>query len=331
LLAVEIGCSTPAVSNLSGNADAPQWARQLDKGRWDYFGQIDARSNSPTETRVKFHDSYISNKWMVVKGTTNAGREYPVVLDTGASQTIFIDRKHVRDNRFSVYHVPAESVDDLQGWGLCNVDSLKIGSVTLSDWPAFYRKTNSLSRLLSFGNPTYEAVIIGLPVLREFSYIIFDGIRQEVEFALAGEFKFDNPQAWKTYTFTIEEDFSGNAFLFFEVSIASVPIELQLDTGSGRGLALSESMWDEINENIEGIKLRRASEYYPFMGNLPCRKGRAKKLEFGGSVVVDADISVFADDSPLVADCDGMVGMSFFKDVVLVLDFEKELLRVRRD
>jgi hypothetical protein len=47
---------------------------------------------------------------------------------------------------------------------------------------------------------------------------------------------------WTQYPFEIEEDLGGNVFLFVKIPIAGEEIELQLDTGSGRGLAITEEL-----------------------------------------------------------------------------------------
>jgi hypothetical protein len=266
---------------------------------------------------------------MVVTGTINNGRQYPVVLDTGASQPIFIDKKHVRDNKLDVYNLPNIGTESSRNWGLCNMTELSIGLVTLSDWPCFYRDNFSLLDMLGVRNAAFNSVILGLPVLREFSYIVFDGTQKEIEFSLNGSFKPDDPNKWRFYDMFIEEDLAGNAFLFVKTTIASVPVELQLDTGSGRGLAVSERLWSRISDRIDGARLRKAREYYPYVGDLPCKRAVIDELEFGGRDIKNAQVAVFDNDNPLVADCDGLVGMAYFASTVLVLNFENEQLCVK--
>jgi hypothetical protein len=49
----------------------------------------------------------------------------------------------------------------------------------------------------------------------------------------------------------------------------------------------------------------------------------------GNRTVRNAKISVFPNDSPIVEHCFGMLGMQYFEDTVMVLDFEKELMWVK--
>lgn len=51
--------------------------------------------------------------------------------------------------------------------------------------------------------------------------------------------------------------------------------------------------------------------------------------EHGERTVKNAEISVFPSNSPLVEDCDGLLGMQYFRDTVMVLDFDEELMWVK--
>jgi hypothetical protein len=134
---------------------------------------------------------------------------------------------------------------------------------------------------------------------------------------------------WEQYPFSIEEDFHGNAFLFVNIPISGEEIELQLDTGSGRGLAIAEELWQGIREKIQDVKLRKTRDLYPYMGQLVCKRGVIPKLEVGRRTVKNAEISIFPDDSPIVEECQGFLGMQYFQDTIMVLDFERSLMWVK--
>jgi hypothetical protein len=138
------------------------------------------------------------------------------------------------------------------------------------------------------------------------------------------------PDLWAKYSFAIEEDLGGNAFLFVKIPVAGEETELQLDTGSGRGLAISEEMWEKISKGAPQTKLKTGTDLYPYIGSLPCRQGTIRNLEVGGRTVKNAMISVFADDSPLLAQGQGLLGMQYFRDTVIVLDFDRNLMWVAR-
>jgi len=272
---------------------------------------------------------------MVVEGRVeNSRKRYPVVLDTGASQSIFIKDTHVLDNKLSIYPMQTNKVN-LNGYnlGLCHLPKLQIGNVALVDWPCLYLERHTKLELFGLSitgdNLKDDSIIVGLPALREFKYILFDNVRKEVEFSYKELFEPGESDLWEQYPFSIEEDFRGNAFLFVNIPICGEEIELQLDTGSGRGLAVREELWEKMREKIQDVKLNNGIDLYPYIGRLPCKRGIIGELEMGKGMVKNAEISVFPNDSPLVKGCQGLLGMQCFRDTVMVLDFENELMWVK--
>jgi hypothetical protein len=69
---------------------------------------------------------------------------------------------------------------------------------------------------------------------------------------------------------------------------------------------------------------------YPYIGRLKCRTAAIPEFEFAGRIIKNANVSVFPDDSILLEECGGLLGMQYFRDTVIVLDFEQELLWVRK-
>jgi len=233
---------------------------------------------------------------------------------------MFIKTPRVANHRFS--HL-----------GLCHLPKLQIGNVALVDWPCLYLERHTKLELFGLSitedNLKDDSIIVGLPALQEFKYILFDNIRKEVEFSYNELFEPGEPDLWEQYPFSIEEDFRGNAFLFVNILICGEKIELQLDTGSGRGLAIREELWEKMREKIQNVKLKNSRDLYPYIGRLLCKRGIIGELEMGDRMVKNAEISVFPNDSPLVEDCQGLLGMQYFQDTVMVLDFESKLMWIK--
>lgn len=332
------GCSihpvrTAVVSgkNLRDRADIPVIEPGQDGYEnisWNYGGQIHDDIIGGTTCRVKYHPSYSVNRWMVVEGRLNSGRAYPVVLDTGASPALVVSDIHIKENKLAVRSLAANRNDSLD-WGICQLPELHIAEMTLTNWPCFYQQQHAEVRL--FGLPVVKdkAIIAGLPALRKFKYIVFDSVREEVEFSLQRAFEPEDANSWAQYSFVIEEGLGGNAFLFVKIPVAGEDAELQFDTGSGRGLAVAEELWEKISKKIPGTKLQKGEDLYPYIGWLTCRRTIIPKLEVGNRTVTDAMISVFPDDSPLLDQCSGLLGMQYFRDAVIVLDFEQNLMWVK--
>lgn len=317
----------PDITIISMN-DRQKSTEDIVTGHWNYGGRILESTRTGDPTRVKFHTSYSQNRWMVVEGTIGSGKKYPVVIDTGASPALFVNDIHILENKLAIYPI-GTGKNGAPGWGICHLPELSIGKVTLINWPCFYREQHTEVRL--FGLPLAKAkpVIIGLPALKRFKYIAFDSINKEVEFSLEKAFDCDRSDLWTQYPFVIEEYLGGNASLFVKIPVAGQETELQLDTGCGRGLAINRELWEKLSTRIQNVTLKKGRDLYPYIGWLPCEQGVIPKLDVGARTIKNAKISVFPNDSPLVDQCRGLLGMQCFRDTVMVIDFERNLIWVK--
>jgi hypothetical protein len=351
LLFLQTGCQTVIVSGkklesvkgitIIGPEDRASWTSEVVGSNVDsssFGGKIEQQR----PFRIKYHPSYTANHWMVVEGSlgnesssyfakssqNKVLRKYPVILDTGASVGLFVNDIHIMENKLTICPFEHRGVDSV-GWGMCRVPELNIGQLTLLNWPCHYREQHTELQLLGIRFEKGKAIIAGLATLRKFKYIAFDSVNEEVELSLKEVFEPEQPGLWAKYSFSIEEDLGGSVFLFVKIPIAGRQVELQLDTGSGRGLAITRELWEQMPEKVRCIKLTRARDLYPYIGQLLCKRGVATELEVGGRTVRNAQISVFPDDSPIVDQCSGMLGMQYFQDTVMVLDFERDLMWVK--
>jgi len=301
----------------------------------DINWKADACVDQNDISRIKYHKQYYKSRYIVVEGRIGIGSRYPVVLDTGASQPVFLNVSHVLDNKLLIYDLE-ETDSDLNGHklGLCYLPLFQIGEVTFTNRPCLYLSPPSTVNLfgvqIAGKNTNNNTVIVGLPILSKFRYIMFDSIKNEVEFSSNQNFEPGKKGIWKKYPIHIEEDFHGNTFLFVQIPVAGKDVELQFDTGSGRGLAIGEKLWKQIDDEHGNLNLKKGRDFYPYIGRLPCRRGIIPKLKVGDRIVSKAEISVFPNDSPLLAECDGLLGMQYFNDTVVVLDFDKSLMWVKK-
>ena len=299
---------------------------------WKNAGRIEQMNTF----RIKYHNSYSAYRYIVVEGRlANSDIAYPVVLDTGASQPVFVNISHVMENNLAILPLEDKSSNaNGHSLGLCDLSRIKIGNATLADWPCLYLEQSTRSGLFSLSiansNSLDNTVIVGMPILREFKYLIFDNIAKEVEFSYNELFNPEDANQWQEYTIDIEEDFHGNVFLFVNITIASEQVVLQLDTGSGKGLAITEELYRRLKPVFNRVKLKNGKDFYPYIGQLRCKKGTIDVLEFANRSIKNADISVFPDDSLLLQESQGLVGMQYFHDTTVVLDFERNLLWVKK-
>lgn len=285
--------------------------------------------------RVKYHKQYYKNHYVVIEGKIGTREnQYPVVLDTGASQPFFLNISHVLDNKLPVYTME-NTLSDLNGYklGLCYLPLLQIGGITFTNRPCLYLEPSSAVDLVSVqivsDTSNSDTVIVGLPVLRQFNYVMFDNVDNEVEFSYNKEFEANESDLWEKYPLTTEEDFHGNVFLFVRISIAGREIELQFDSGSGRGLAIGENLWEKVDGQVQDLNLEEGRDFYPYIGRLACRRGVVPNLQVGDRTIKNAEVSVFPNDSPLLTECEGLLGMQYFQNTIVVLDFKRSLMWVR--
>jgi hypothetical protein len=312
---------------MTKSADWPYAVEVIERadGTKDYFWEIDSHIEQGDDTIIKYHPMNEKYKFAVVEGSFGRdGHKYPVVIDTGASQAVLVKNVHVRQNNLKEETFKTATLGGRK-IGLCYLPELDLSSIRLIDWPCLQLPSQSTGL-----GVRDDFVIVGLPVLREFKYIVFDNIAGQIEFSRDKVFKPDKADSWEQFPMWLEEDFSGNVFLFARITVDSIEMELQLDTGSGRGLAISEELWEQLPESKQ-VRLKNAKELYPYIGNLSCRRGTVAELALGNSKVHNVPVSVFADDSPLVEDCSGLMGMELFRNTKLVIDFENELLWVKRN
>jgi len=286
------------------------------------------RGQGRTTYRVSYDRSHKVNGWAVVQGRLANGNSYPVVLDTGASPPLFVNDIHIVENNLPVRPFRTSPRDPV-GRGMCQLPELRIGPIVIAEWPCFYREQHFERRFLGLAGSKDKTIIAGLGVLRAFKYVAFDGINKEAEFSLDRVFEPADANAWASYPLQVEEGWQDNAYLFVIVPVAGREIRVQLDTGSGRGLAISRRCWQELSKRIPNTKLHRGKDLYPYIGWVNCRRGVIRELEVGNRTIENAMVSVFPDDSPLAEQCNGLLGMQYFEDAIMVLDFERNLMWIK--
>jgi hypothetical protein len=164
--------------------------------------------------------------------------------------------------------------------------------------------------------------------MKEFSYILVDNVTREVEFAANRSFNPQNNNRWHQYQMTIEHDEKQFADLIIDIPLVGHPRRIKLDTGAGPGLILTEKIWAKLSSDFQTRHQEKDKLRTPLSGWLPCRKITVEQLALGNISINDAQIHVIADDNPFGQD-EFTLGMGFFKETVIVLDFERNLLWIR--
>jgi hypothetical protein len=342
-----VGLSVVMVVLLLGGCSADQAqcsapCAERDDARAVMRWVIDPSADGET-IRVRYHPLAREFGCAVVEGQLEDSGPYPIVLDTGAAGAVFLNDIHVRENKLPVFQLP---VGDHPAT-LCRLQRVRLGAMELQRPTCWYIQLEQ-GRPNSQGTPPAPAqsllqngaanrtpaasdrsVIIGLPALRELSYVLLDDVRQEAEMSLRAPFEPTRPENWSRYPLTVLDDAHGYPSLFAHLTLAGQSLPVQLDTGSAGGLAATDRLWRQISGEFPGVTLKQDAVLYPYIGRLSCQRGIVPRLELGTQTLRQWEVLVFPDDSALFADGQAIIGMGCFRNAIAVLDFQRGVLWVR--
>lgn len=285
--------------------------------------------------RIKYSRLYnIEAPRIVIEGKVErTGKKYPIAVDTGCAYPLVVHDIHVQENKLAILPLVNGQGDSIRA-GFCYLPELRIGKMTLINLPCCYKERHA--ELQVFGLPIgrVKEILLGLDALKGFKYILFDGISKEVEFSPKSIFEPETPSLWSRYSFAIKKGLLKQDFIFVKIPIAGEEMELIYDTGGGCGLLFRERVWKNVRKSMPNAKLKAGALFAPTCGGwIACKKAVIRELEVGKRKVKNAIVSVVPNDSqfPDFQNCQGLLGMQYFQDTVIVLDFERNLMWVRNE
>lgn len=290
----------------------------------------------PDIATADFHlDEYNRNHYMVVKGKMANGKTYPVILDTGANiDAIIVQDIHIRENDLQVYPLTKSSGAE-SGMSLCAIEQLTFGDFKLRNYTGVSWGQHTELKLLGLIPLGRSAdICFSLPLMSKFKYFKFDTPARQVQFSAKKSFKPQSEDNWHRFPLTLEcqNDDPSKQFLFMDIEINGKRIRPLLDTGAGLGLIINNKVWDQIKNNFEEIRRRKFNFILPFHfeDNKPrCTAITVKNLQMGDLKMTGVEITVLPETKKWKkTDC--IMGMGYFRDKIVVLDFEKSVLWVKK-
>ncbi|MCP4258656.1 MAG: hypothetical protein GY774_14315 [Planctomycetes bacterium] len=257
-----------------------------------------------------------------VLAEVNDGKIYPVVIDSGATKYLAATDSLVLDAGLEIY--PIYELGKNIG-GLCYIEQLKIGTLTIVHPACEYWLAHYERRVLGHTIWKEKKLNLGLNLMKEFSYILFDNVTREVEFATNTSFNPQDSNQWHQYPMAIERDEKQYARLMVDIPLVGQTQRIEFDTGAAPGLILTESIWKQFSSDLQIHHQKKELLATPLSGWLPCRQITVEQLTLGNILINDARIHVIADDNPFGRD-EFTLGTGFFKETVIVLDFERNIL-----
>jgi hypothetical protein len=199
--------------------------------------------------------------------------------------------------------------------------------MTITDPPCLYTLNHYETRVLGQTLWKQRQVILGLELQRRFSYLLIDNISSEVEFSTQNSFQVDTVDMWDRYDMSIEETAENAKDIIIRIPIAGEMTKAKLDTGTSWTLAMTENMWDDYSTRLQVLKESRERAEF-FYGLKKVRKITVAELSIGNKSITDASISIL--DNSVFKESLILVGIGYFEDTIVVIDFERSLVWVRK-
>lgn len=258
-----------------------------------------------------------------VTGKLN-NKDYPVVIDSGHPMALIVPDNVVTDCGLEIY--PMEELGPPFG-GLCHVARIEIGNMEITNPMCHYMLSHYERRVLGRTIWKQRDIILGLGLIRKFVYVLIDNITGEVEFCMKDSFEADPNESWSQYSMSIEKDEQNQERLLVDMLIAGQARKVEFDTGSDCGLVTTKKLWEELSNNLAVLRSRNSRLGTP-EGLVACRKITVEKLQVADASINNAIIFVESSNTPLGEER-FKLGMGYFKDTVIVLDFGRGLMWIK--
>lgn len=259
-----------------------------------------------------------------VMGQLNGDKEYPTVIDTGNPMWLVVSDTVVADSALDIY--PIQEMDKDVG-GLCHMHRIKIGDIVITNPLCHYALGHYERRVLGRTIWKEKRMLLGLGIMRKFVYLVIDNLDGEVEFCAEGSFQADPNEPWSQYSMSIEKDELNQERLMVNMRIAGQERQVVFDTGFDGTLGIIERTWDELSDKL--TVLRRGHSYFATpRGLVFYRDITVERLEVADRLIDNAIIHVKSNDTPFARGC-FTLGMGYFQDAVIVLDFERGLMWIK--
>jgi hypothetical protein len=285
-------------------------------------GEFKIRMDGPVRLSYSPYVNLFQN--VGVTGTFPDGSDYFVRIDSGYPWYVGLTDTVVTDHNLAICAIS----DDALPIGVCRLDSLRLGDITIEDPPTLYFEQHWEVQLLGLPLWRERAVLIGLKLMEEFSYVLFDNRRNEVEFGAKDDLFDPGAEAWSAYPLKIEIDPQEQRRLMVDMPIAGKIFRVWFDTGNPGGLELASAVWEQIEPLVRVKDEKTDSVMYWQFGDVACEKKTVAKLPLGFKTIRDAEVVVLSEGGPFY-DTYAAIGMDVFKRNVVVIDFGRNLLWVK--
>lgn len=264
---------------------------------------------------VKYHHDLIhSSQQISVPVEFPNGQKYTAFLDTGCPGYSLLTSDIVIDNNLEV----------IPKFGVCKIPILNIGQAQIKDETAFFEQQQWQFRVLNIPLYKFSSLILGRDFIKSFDYVMFDNVHKKAVFSKEDAFAPDNPQLWSSYPFT--EDPNGGNTIVVKIPFAGKVLDIAFDSCWAKpGLFINKKHWEAIKQDLN-YKLQGKVNRVTYQGvKLPCTKAKVSSLSIGEKTLKNTKIDISDDPNGY-----SVMGLDYFQDTTVVLDFVNNLLWVKK-
>ena len=280
-----------------------------------------------TETKITLKESKSRMKkprwkYIYVHAELN-NNKYPIIIDTGFEGSILVNDLVVTDNNLEIF--PVNKITPHFS-GFCHIDKIQIGDMTIFNPESYYKSSHYERKVFGITTFRQRKIILGLGIMRNFRYVLVDNIDDELEFSM-DSFNVESAQAWSQYEMHID-DTKTIPCLIVDIPIAGEKTKIAFDTGYDCCLIMTEKIWEKYSVKLQKVKETK-DQALLLSGFYDIRKVTVDKLIIGDMIFSNEPIHIFSNDNRFGPDF-FMIGIDCFNNTVIVLDFEHNLLWVKR-
>jgi hypothetical protein len=270
--------------------------------------------------------SWIINNVPTVRGQMN-GTSYPVILDTGDPVGVIVTDIHINKHKLPVYFFNPDDKNNSTGLAIA---TLNLSRLRFENYPCFFFNYHADISFLGLSTDWLaQAVILPLDFMSGFSWTQYDQIHKELSISTE-VFTPENKAQWMTFPFEIT-----NKQIRVPVAMEGNPIRLFLDTGGGFMLNLTKDQVQQLYEkrpDLQKIRKKKSVSLTPYVhGKVNDLEITPREIQFGDTILKNATIQYNEQvTDPNLFPYEGTMGIDLFKHTIMVLDFEKKLIRVKK-
>ncbi len=257
------------------------------------------------------------------------GHRCTAMLDTGFSGAVYVNDLVVRQSDLAVFPMGAHS-DTGCGQGYCEIEGMKIGTVTVENPPCWYEQRHWQLRVLGVPLYRHKTVLIGMGMIGKFSHVLFDNANRRARLSPHEQFEPNEPSRWVRIPFVVERE-NGGLRMMVDISLGGHNIHVEFDTcGAKPGLILRDDVWQRVSGSVDvrgGGKALHPS--YQF-GWHWCRRYTLPELQMGELALERTKVDVLPAGSKFGKEFEGILTLDAFRETAVVLDFKRSVIWIRK-